>query len=211
LTTGGMLILCPRERMHEVPVILNPASSSGKGGKVRPRLERGLRDRGIPYRILETTRPGHGMELAAQFAQDRVPRVVVVGGDGTIHEAINGLLTGSADGPVPEVAVIPVGTGNDFFRMVGVPARLDRALDVLATGVPHSFDVGRVRWQGGESYFVNLFGVGLDVEVLQGRDGFRKLSGKLQYLAGAIRALVRCEAFPLRLQLGCPDPLVPSS
>jgi len=78
---------------------------------------------------------------------------------------------------------------------------LDRALDLLLNGVPHAFDVGHVRWQGGESHFVNLIGVGLDVEVLRSRDGFRKLSGKLQYLAGAIHALTRFGPFPLRVQV----------
>jgi diacylglycerol kinase (ATP) len=188
--------------MQELPIILNPASSSGKAGRLKGRLEQGLGRRGVAYRILETRAPGHAAELAVQAHGEGATRLVVMGGDGTIHEVTNGLLAQAGAGGLPEIGVIPVGTGNDFFRMVGVPSRLDDALSVVLDGRAHAFDVGHCRWQGGESHFVNLLGVGLDVAVLQSRDGFRKLSGKLQYLAAAIHTLTRFSPIDLRIHVG---------
>jgi diacylglycerol kinase (ATP) len=124
---------------------------------------------------------------------------MAVGGDGTIHEVANGLL--GADGSGPPIAVIPVGTGNDFYRMVGAPKDLDAALQTLQHGVARSFDVGRARWPGGERYFVNLFGVGIDVEVLERRERVRRLRGLAQYLVALVSAVTRFRPLPVRVHI----------
>ena len=94
-----------------------------------------------------------------------------------------------------------MGTGNDFFRMVGAPRKVEDALGLLAHGDERLFDVGHARWDGGESWFVNLVGVGLDVAVLSQRDRFARLSGLAQYVAGALSAIVRFKPIPLRVEI----------
>ncbi|MGI9625190.1 MAG: acylglycerol kinase family protein, partial [Longimicrobiales bacterium] len=108
----------PNATEPSVRVIVNPASSSGRGGKVAPRLFDALEAARIDHRSVMTEAPGDATRLAAEAAQDGVRRIVVVGGDGTIHEVAGGLLASGVD-PLPSLAVFPVGTGNDFFRMVG--------------------------------------------------------------------------------------------
>lgn len=168
-------------------VILNPASASGSGARSAPKVEAALKERGIEFSLHRTERPGHGEELARQAASSGTASVLAVGGDGTIHEVANGLL--SVEGPLPSLGVIPLGTGNDFYRMVGAPKGIAAALDTLQEGYAHPFDVGRVRFGDSERHFVNLLGIGIDVAVLERREGVRRLSGLAQYLAALAGAL----------------------
>ncbi len=189
-------------------VILNPASSGGRGARVRPRVEAHLDRLGIAFELLQTERPGHGSELARESALAGVERILAVGGDGTIHEVANGILGGAPPGVGPALAVVPVGTGNDFFRMVGAPRKVESALEVLASGAERRFEVGHARWDDGEAWFVNLLGVGLDVAVLQQRARFARLSGLTQYVAGALSALVRFKPLHLRVEVDGSDRFV---
>lgn len=183
-----------------VHVILNPASSSGAAGRLGPKIEEELRRRDIPYRLESTAGPGHAESLARSARDQGIKRILAVGGDGTVHEIANGLL---ADGQESEsaLAVLPVGTGNDFYRMVGAPSGVEAAVAVLENGVPRRFDVGVARWQDGQKYFVNLMGLGVDVEVIRQREGVRRLSGLAQYLAALVLALVRFRPVPIRVQV----------
>jgi YegS/Rv2252/BmrU family lipid kinase len=170
-------------------VIVNPAASGGAGAGVREEVEAGLAARNIPFSLAETNAPGHARTLAREAALEGAARLLVVGGDGTVHEVANGFL--DDDLSPPAMAVVPVGTGNDFFRMVGSLTSVIDALALLEDGVPQEFDVGRVRFDGGSSFFVNLLGIGVDVEVLLHRERFRRLRGLPQYLAALASALVR--------------------
>jgi YegS/Rv2252/BmrU family lipid kinase len=168
---------------------------------MRTRVEAHLDRMGIPFEVLQTERPGHGSELARRSAVAGAERILAVGGDGTIHEVANGILRGAPPGSGPALAVVPVGTGNDFFRMVGAPRKVESALEVLTSGAERRFEVGHARWDDGEAWFVNLLGVGLDVSVLQQRDRFARLSGLAQYVAGALSALVRFKPLEIRVEV----------
>lgn len=191
----------PRRSAH---VILNPTSGGGLGRKLRPAVERELAGRGIEFEVTETEEPGHAVHLARNGLRDDVDVVVAVGGDGTAHEVANGVLLARLDdgARVPDLAVLPVGTGNDFVKMLGVYKRLDRAYDVVARGLTRSFDIGRARWDGGEEFFINGAGTGIDVEVVRQILRLPHMPGVLKYLAGVLRAVVRYDAIPLRVHVG---------
>lgn len=189
--------------MRSLWVIANPESGAGRGARVLPALEAELDRRRLRYALHLTERPGHARELAAR-AVGRVSRVLTVGGDGTIHEVANGMLRRAPRRPergVPPLAVLPVGTGNDFFRMVSAPADPAGAARAAADGTPRYFDVGEVRWEDGARLFVNLVGVGIDVEVLRRRARFARLPGLIQYLAALASALAAYRPVPLAVAL----------
>ena len=170
-------------------------------------VEEIVRERGEPYVLRVTEGPGHATALARSAAAEGAGTLVVVGGDGTVHEVANGLLgsPGTSPGPepgdLPDLAVVPVGTGNDFFRMVRAPRDPAAALGLLDGGRRALFDVGTARWEGGARYFVNLLGLGVDVEVIRRREAFRRLPGLAQYLMALASAILGFEPIPVRIRL----------
>lgn len=185
--------------LRRVAVVLNPAASHGAALRVRPRVEAALRRLGLEFHVAVTEGRGHAAKLAAQAAAEGGEAILVVGGDGTVHEVANGLLDGAAT--PPPIAVVPVGTGNDFYRMVGAPREVNGAVAVLRSGALRRFDVGRARWSGTSRYFVNLLGVGIDAAVLRHRGLFLPLPGAAHYLGALLAALVRFQPVPLRVRM----------
>lgn len=189
-----------------VLVVLNPTANSGRSLRMRDRIEDILRSRHVDFELRRTRAPGHAVDLAREAAESGVESVVAVGGDGTVHEVVRGLLgAGSSDpeGPIhiPSLVVVPVGTGNDFFRMLGGARDPDAALRVLQGGRRTHVDVGLASWEGGSRLFVNLLGVGVDVEVLRRREAYRRLPGLAQYLTALLDAILRYEPYSVRIHL----------
>lgn len=184
-------------------VILNPRAGGGGAGRLRSELERNLTERNVRYTIEETMHVGHATELAERAASGGIDRLLVVGGDGTVHEAANGLLRSGPDpsAAVPVLGVIPAGTGNDFIKMVCSDGSRRRAYDIAAADSVRRFDVGRVTWAGGSEYFVNGMGLGIDVEVVRQIERVPRLPGVIRYFAGLIRALAIYKPVALRLEL----------
>jgi diacylglycerol kinase (ATP) len=118
--------------------------------------------------------PGHLAE-AARDAGDRL--LVVVGGDGTMNEVVNGAVGGGA-----EIAVLPNGTGQDFGRTHGIPAAFDAAVQVALEGEARTIDVGRVELGGASRYFANVGSAGMSGAVARRANAMSKrLGGKATF------------------------------
>jgi len=181
-------------------VILNPTAGRGAAARALDPIVREFRRQGWGVEAERTARPGDGVELAARAVRAGARHVVAVGGDGTVHEVANGLL--HATGPVgaqhgaPLLGVVPIGTGNDFAKLVGVYRHAPvHAVQRLVTARPVAFDVGRVF----DEYFVNSAGVGFGAEVVRVRNAMPGLSGFLSYLVPVFRAFARFR--PPRLEV----------
>ena len=180
-------------------VILNPTSGGGMGRKLRSEIERELTARGLHFTLAETERPWHAVELARAAAGAGADVVVAAGGDGTIHEVANGLLQARAERRVA-LGVIPVGTGNDFAKLLETGTDRAGAYDLLASGRVRDLDVGHVTWTGGAEYFINGMGTGVDVEVIRQVKRLPRMNGTLAYLIGLLRAVVGFKAVPLKVR-----------
>lgn len=187
-------------------MILNPVSGGGRGGKVRGRIEKGLAASGLEFDVSETEAQRHAFHLARERAFD-ADVVVAVGGDGTAHEVANGLLSARLEKNRAPAAlgVLPVGTGNDFVKMLGLADGLNGAIATVANGTLRRFDVGRVSWDGGEEFFINGAGTGIDVEVARQVLRIPQMPGVLKYLVGVLRAVVGFRAIPLRVTVDGED------
>ena len=201
--------------MHQ-HVILNPTSGGGAGRKLRGEIERELAARGVSFTLSETERPWHAAELAQAAVRAGADVVVAAGGDGTAHEVANGLLTlpNGAGDRLAAMGVIPVGTGNDFAKLLVGGMDRRRSYDVLAAAQVTRFDVGRITWSGAEGasgadgapgsgaeYLINSIGTGVDVEVLRQIKRLPRMPGVLGYLVGLLRAVIGFKAIPLRIRL----------
>jgi YegS/Rv2252/BmrU family lipid kinase len=187
--------------------LVNPASANGATGKRWPELERQARDFGIDPEAAHSTAPGGLAELARQAADDGAAMVVAVGGDGTVHEVANGLLSSSRT-PLPELGILPRGTGDDFVRALGIPAADIDALTVLRDGRPRELDVGRVTYrtpagEPAESYFVSMAGVGMSGAVAKRLNTTSKrLGGRVAGLVATFAVFSRWTNVSLRVAVG---------
>ena len=176
-------------RRTDVLLIYNP--TAGPRGELRRDLERVvayLEERGWRVAIRATRQPGDATELARVAVAARCKAVLVGGGDGTVHEVVNGLV-----GSETAMGVLPVGTGNVWAREIGLPTlgftqsdRLLAAARMLVDGEVRWIDVGRI----GERFFLNSAGVGIDATVaaqVEPRTRTAKqLGGVLPYLVAGL-------------------------
>jgi diacylglycerol kinase (ATP) len=134
--------------------------------------------------------------LAAEVAEAEVELLIVVGGDGTVNETVNGLL-GAGRSRLPELAVITIGTGKDFARSHAIPTRLEDAVSVAVDGRVVSTDVGRVLHRGPdgrerETFFGNVGSAGMSGEVARQADATTKaLGGRVSFFVALVRVFAR--------------------
>ena len=135
-----------------------------------------------------TRAPGHATELARRARAEGRSLVVAVGGDGTVHEVVNGLLAEGDEGPVPVLGVVPGGSGCDYARTFSLSHGLDGAVACLtSTSTPQSVDVGEVHCQGPEGphrrLFVNVAEVGIGAVVAHRAARLPRSLGAGRYVA----------------------------
>jgi diacylglycerol kinase (ATP) len=163
--------------------LVNPASAAGSTGKRWPEIAHRAAARGLDGDALISDSPGRLTQLAAHAVSEGAELVVVVGGDGSVNEVVNGIV---GAGEV-ELAVIPRGTGWDFARTFGIPRDLDGAIDVALTGPVREIDVGAVTyrsWAGEEvrSYFANVGSAGISGAIARrANESSKALGGKVSY------------------------------
>jgi len=167
-----------------VTVIVNPASGRGRGSRLLPDIRKTFAAVGVTD-VRLTERPGDEKRLAALALQDGATTIVACGGDGTWSNAANAILEA---GSSCRLALLAAGTGNDFAKTVGAPARDLAATARLAVEGPDMLvDVGRIE----NRYFLNVTGFGFDIAVLDDLENIPMLTGDLLYLGAALRQLFR--------------------
>ncbi|MEJ2289834.1 MAG: diacylglycerol kinase family lipid kinase [Deinococcales bacterium] len=174
-------------------VIVNPAAAGGRLGREWPRLEHRLRSLGHDLDVVFTEAPGHATELAAGVLAGGRGRLVVAGGDGTVCEAAEGVVRAGGG----ELAILPLGTGNDGARTLGIPLDLEAAARTAADGVARSVDLIRV----GDRMVLNAIGIGLTADINHRAARIKWMRGIAVYLATAAVSLVRFRAPRVTVQI----------
>ena len=165
--------------------LVNPASANGSTGRRWPELARRAAAAGLEGATLFSERQGHLAELAREAALDGAELLVVVGGDGSVNEVVNGL---AGLGRQPEVAVVPRGTGWDFSRTFGIPRKIDDAVQIALQGDVRTIDLGRASyraWDGSDATasFANVASAGMSGAIAKrANETTKALGGKASYL-----------------------------
>jgi YegS/Rv2252/BmrU family lipid kinase len=189
-------------------VILNPHAAGGRASKRWPRIATLLADKLGPVEPRFTAHPGHATQLVRRALMDGSELVIAVGGDGTINETMNGFLSGDEPiNPDARLGIIPIGTGGDFQRTIGIPSDVEQAVDIIANGFARPIDVGVAHLAGDdghpvERYFVNLtsFGMGGDVSV-RAKNFLTPLGGKAAFMYATFAVFFTYRAKQVRLTL----------
>lgn len=161
--------------------IINPMAGKGRGKKLLRTLDTLIHRHFPDAEVILTERRMHALELASERKDNADSTIVAVGGDGTVNEVGNGLMGGKAT-----MSVIPIGSGNDFVKMFGIPTDIHKAVEKLTHGTIRESDAGYVTIQssdGSESqrYFLNGIGIGFDAAVANQTTRFKHLRGVSLY------------------------------
>lgn len=188
----------PAETVH---LFLNPTAGRGRAGKCEPRIRELLEAGDFPLEVHLSRDVGDIEEQVRKHVDNGASRIIVAGGDGSVHEATNGIMRANGDAAL---GVIPTGTGNDFAKACDIPLDWERATTLLADRIPKNeqtrlIDVGLMNGR----YFANGAGVGLDARVTRISRAYRAPIGDLVYLLAIFRAMVDGIATPrMRITTG---------
>lgn len=188
-------------------LIANPTAGRGRD-PVLPRLTAALDDRGLEHDVATTGHRGHAAGLARQAVEDGIRYVVAVGGDGTVHEVVNGLID-AEDGPLDDevvFATVPAGSGTDFVRTFGLRLSPERMARHLEGDAVQPIDIGRVRLSDRSgapkrAVFANIADVGYAAVVVDRAERLPRFLGQVRYLAAVFAAIRSFELREVRVVL----------
>ncbi len=188
-------------------LVVNPSSGGGRTGRTFGGMLPAITDALGPVEVTYTQSRGHAIELAREGAAHGHALVIAVGGDGTFHEVVNGVLDAGKGPGAVRVGLIAQGTGGDFRRTLGLEHRLDRYLEALRRGRTRAIDVGKLRYRDEHGversrWFVNILSAGMGGLVDRYvADAPPFVGGKAAYYTASLKALVACQEGRLRAKV----------
>lgn len=169
-------------------IIYNPISGKKRAAKNVVEVEKILQAKGVEYETHATCEAHDGERIARALTERGETNIVVLGGDGTLHEVLNGLV----DPSVCTIGLIPSGTGNDFATNIGIPLDVAKATEIILNGEAKDTDYIEV----GDRRCMNVGGIGMDVDVLE-RCSRGKMHGKLKYFASLVKSVFAFKGYPV--------------
>ncbi len=171
-----------------VKVILNPWSDRGRAAKLQDQIPLWARQVGGELSLVCTERPGHAKQLAREASVAGYDVVAAAGGDGTVHEVVNGLVQGGR--AAAALGVIPIGSGNDFAFSQGIPTEPQQAVHRLFDGQRRAVDLARIEDEHGRfALFDNNLGIGFDAIVVIQTEAITRVHGFLMYFLAVLRTI----------------------
>ena len=148
-------------------IIFNPNAGAGKGKTDQKKILQLLKNNNIDYSIAISERPKHSIELARVAIIEGYRNIIAVGGDGTLNEIVNGIFTQKkVNASDIQLALIPIGTGNDWAKTFGISSNYKKAINIIKTNTIFKQDVGKVvidsKSGEKERFFINMAGFGFD-------------------------------------------------
>jgi diacylglycerol kinase (ATP) len=171
-------------------LVVNPAAGRDTGPALLERINERLRGQFDHLDIVLTIGDGDAISAARDAALAGYHQVIVAGGDGTLNEVLNGIAGVSGALERVRFALLPLGTGNDLARALGIPPELDAAIDLVAHGREVRVDVARLN----DRYFLNASAAGFAAEASDGISSeLKTVAGRFAYLLGGAQALLAHE------------------
>ena len=172
-------------------IIANPKAGDRKVARVLKHTLRLLEQAGVEYTLHETHYKAHGTEIAAELTKEDGVNVIALGGDGTVHDVLNGI----RDVEKCNFGIIPLGTGNDFAASAKIPYNVKDAVNVILNGKTKPTDFIEI----GGKRCMNVGGVGIDVDVLV-RCNKGKRRGRLKYIKSLIVSFFKFNGYDLTIE-----------
>ena len=194
--------------MMTAKIILNPYSGRWKGLQKRPEIENTMKSIGMDFDLVMTDAPNHGTELAYQAAIDGFSPIISAGGDGSVSEVMNGIVTAAQETqtePTP-IGILPLGTANDLMVNLGLPTDIMGAAKVIAAGHTRKIDLGQVlAWDTSgknqkKRFFDNNSAIGLEPNITLIQQRISWLRGTIRYLVATLIGVAKNPQWNMHLQ-----------
>lgn len=183
-------------------VIINPTSGNGSSKHKWPKIESLLKTYDFDFEFAFTEHDKHSSELVQNTIKQGVTNIICVGGDGTLHNIVNGIMTQNL---IPSkdivVGMIPIGTGNDWIKTHNIPNDAEKAINIIKNGTVKTQDLGKIEFLNDDRkpvFFNNLAGVGFDGLVVSKVHKYKHF-GAAAYLLGAILSLFSFKNFKSKI------------
>lgn len=168
-------------------VIVNPKSGKRTFKRQLRYLFTRLNDKNVRYEARTTKYQGHAVALATLFAEKGYTKFLVLGGDGTLNEVVNGIFSSKVDNVSDfQLAIIPRGTGNDWGRFWGLDKEYSHSVEVFLKGNTKPIDTGKISFnvegEKKEHFFINTIGIGLDATVVELTHRLKPIFGSHRFL-----------------------------
>lgn len=178
---------------QEIALLTNPTSGKGRGAQTADQVVPRLRDAGFAVRNLVGRDPDETLDLARQCVADSVETLVVIGGDGMVHLALQAV----AESPT-RLGLVPAGTGNDVARYFDIPRRdTQAATDVVIGGKERRVDLARI----GSIYYVTVLAAGFDAVVNERANAMSWPKGQMRYNLATLAELRTFRPIPYVLEI----------
>ena len=163
------------------------ANQQSNWGQSQSRIRQALAffsEHKFPFSLFMTEHPGHARELAINATAQNAGTIIVIGGDGTVNEVLNGILITKCD-RLPILGIIPSGSSNDFSKSLAIPQRLRDACQTIINAKTRYIDVG----QAGSHYFCMASCIGLFSNIAAQSKRLKGMKGSLRYMAAALKVI----------------------
>jgi YegS/Rv2252/BmrU family lipid kinase len=188
--------------MEDWYFIINPVSGYGKGAKAWSQAQPYLQN--IPHAYAITSYAHHATDLAKQAIEKGYRSIICIGGDGTLHDVVNGIMQQQTVASQDiKVGLISVGTGNDWVKTYGMPSDIKAAIDLFQAGKTHWQDLGQLNIENEKPvFFHNIAGVGFDAAVVEKtQKSSSGALGQMIYLKGMLSALFGYQCLPVKVEV----------
>ncbi|WP_456376262.1 diacylglycerol/lipid kinase family protein [Lutibacter sp.] len=188
---------------HKWFVIINPASGNGAAKKIWQLINNELIKQKFDFKFKFTESKNHSSKLVKKAIKQKFTKFICVGGDGTLHTIVNGVLSlNSTNISEIKIGIIPIGTGNDWVKNYAISTNYKKAIVILKNENTISQDIGKITILSTNNivYFNNLAGIGFDGFVVNKVNNYKKL-GTLAYIVGALVSLTSYKKPTLKIEL----------
>ena len=184
----------------KVKILLNPYANRWAAEARAPLVDAVCRAQGLDYELTIIPAPGSGKSETISAIQDGYDVVVAAGGDGTVSEVVNGLITVAGEEKTKPLGVIPLGTGNDFSDMANLPRDISKAVEAIGRGHTRQVDAASVTIDGEKHFFDNNCAIAMEPMVTLEHIRMTKTSGNIRYVLALLRALVKLKSWQLEVK-----------
>ena len=182
-------------------LILNPTAGNRKSKKRWEQISTLLTNQNIRFSFAFTAYSKHEYELVQQAINNGFTKIISVGGDGTLHHIVNGIMSqNSVKTSTIQLAVIPIGTGNDWVKTYNIPTNIEKSILMIKTGTTILQDIGTLQTENHDTiFFNNVAGIGYDGYVVHKLNTLKKF-GKIAYLLSGLSGLIFYKKSPFKLE-----------